>query len=423
MNPIYAVYEVNAYLAELVASDPFFSQIMVRGEVSNWTKASSGHCYFTLKDSQSEIRCVMWRSAAQMLGMMPRNGDEVLVTGSVAVYPERGQYQLYAEQIQPVGVGVLFQRFEMLKQLLSTEGLFDEVRKKPIPSFPRRIGIVTSPTTAALQDILNVLRRRHPLVEVFLSPTAVQGGDAPDGIVRALARFEQTPVDVIIVARGGGSIEDLWAFNEEIVARAMAKCATPIISGVGHEIDYTIADFVADRRAPTPSAAAEVAVPDIRELRERLHDQTQSLEVVTGDILAAYREEHERAERRLGRVAPVQRLRDYAQRVDEYAARLDRSVKTTLQLEESRLTGLTGRLANLNPDATLARGYSIITDDKTGRVVHTAEGLQVGDAVTLRFRDSTTRATITNTSGQTTRRGVEYNVDPSPKPRRRKKAE
>lgn len=394
MTHIYAVHEVNAYLDELVSSDPFFSQIVVQGEISNWTKASSGHCYFTLKDSFSEIRCVMWRSAAQLLTTLPRNGDAVVVTGNVSVYVERGQYQLYAEMIQPVGVGVLFQRFEALKKSLSAEGLFDEAKKKPIPEFPKRIGIVTSPTTAALQDILNVLRRRQPLIEVLLSPTAVQGGDAPDGIVRALARLEQAKVDVIIVARGGGSIEDLWAFNEEIVARAMAQCLTPIISGVGHEIDFTIADFVADRRAPTPSAAAEVAVPDIRELRDHVEECQEALDMALDAVLLNVREQQAQQERRLARLAPTQRIHAAQQRVDEWESRLQRQVTALLQLHESRLQGVDGRLANLNPAATLARGYAIVTDAANGQILSSATDLKTGQEVEIRFGDGAVGAKV-----------------------------
>lgn len=394
MAPIYAVHEVNEYLNELVSSDAFFSQMMVQGEISNWTKASSGHCYFTLKDTFSEIRCVMWRSAAQALTTLPRNGDAVVVTGNVSVYVERGQYQLYADLIQPVGVGVLFQRFEALKQLLSAEGLFDEARKKPIPDFPKRIGIVTSPTTAALQDILNVLRRRQPMTEVLLSPTAVQGGDAPDGIVRALARLEQAGVDVIIVARGGGSIEDLWAFNEEVVARAMAHCTTPIISGVGHEIDFTIADFVADRRAPTPSAAAEVAVPDIRELRDHVNECREALDLSMDAALFTFREQQGQNERRLARLAPTQRIHAAQQRVDEWESRLQRQVVSLLQLHESRLQGVEGRLANLNPAATLARGYAMVTETKTGQIISSTAGVAVGDDITIQFGDGSVGASV-----------------------------
>jgi exodeoxyribonuclease VII large subunit len=404
MTHIYAVHEVNEYLNELVSNDPFFSQIIVQGEISNWTKASSGHCYFTLKDTFSEIRCVMWRSAAQMLTTLPRNGDAVVVTGNISVYVERGQYQLYAELIQPVGVGVLFQRFEALKHLLSMEGLFDEGRKKPLPAFPKRIGIVTSPTTAALQDILNILRRRQPLTEVILSPTAVQGSEAPDGIVRALARLEAAGVDVIIVARGGGSIEDLWAFNEEIVARAMSKCGIPIISGVGHEIDFTIADFVADRRAPTPSAAAEVAVPDIRELRDHVEECREALDLAMDGVLYTFREQQVQNERRLARLAPIQRIYAAQQRVDEWESRLQRQTNTLLQLSESRLQGIEGRLANLNPAATLARGYAIVTHAETGQIISSAQNVVAGDDLEIRFGDGIVGANAKGTTSKGTRK-------------------
>lgn len=274
----YTVQEVNAYLRELMESDPTLQDIWVQGEVSNLSIPRSGHMYFTLKDAQATLRCVMWRSQVARLTYLPQDGDQVEIHGSISVYEAGGQYQLYADQIRPIGEGLLYQEFNRLKQKLQDEGLFDPERKRPVPYSPQTVGIVTSPTGAALRDMLNTLRRRYPLVEVVLSPTAVQGDAAPDEIVAALQRLNQVvQPDVILVARGGGSIEDLWAFNEEQVARAIAASIAPVICGVGHETDFTIADFVADLRAPTPSAAAELATPDQAELWERIEGWTTRL--------------------------------------------------------------------------------------------------------------------------------------------------
>ncbi|MDQ4078389.1 MAG: exodeoxyribonuclease VII large subunit [Chloroflexota bacterium] len=370
---IYSVSRVTSYLRALLESDPLLSDLWIRGEISNWVRVRSGHCYFTLKDEEAEIRCIMWHSAVQLLSVLPRDGDEVVAAGYVSVYPERGRYQFYVAEMQPLGLGALYKRFEALKAALAIEGLFDEVHKRPLPTFPRRIGIVTSPTAAALQDVLNVLRRRHPLVHVLLSPTLVQGSDAPEGIVRALRRFEQASVDLVIVARGGGSIEDLWAFNEEVVARAIHACSTPIISGVGHEIDFTIADLVADRRAPTPSAAAELAVPDIREWRDRLHDRIDALDDAMDELFRSRRRQVAQEVRALERSAPERRLREQRQNRDYLAARLDRALTNYLKLQRSNLVGLQGRLATLDPRGTLARGYAVVADCKGLLLRHAAD--------------------------------------------------
>ena len=276
--PSWSVTDITRYLKDLLESDHNLADIWVQGEISNFSRPRSGHLYFTIKDSSAALKVVMWRSAAARLINMPRDGDAVEVHGKISIYETGGQYQLYADRIRPLGEGALYQEFLRLKDKLEAEGLFDEERKRPIPYRPGVIGIVTSPTGAALRDMLNTLHRRYPLVEVVLAPTPVQGEAAPPGIVesiQALNRFVNP--DVILLARGGGSIEDLWAFNDERVARAIASSITPVISGVGHQTDFTISDFVADLRAATPTAAAEMAVPDkadlhvaIEELRQRL---------------------------------------------------------------------------------------------------------------------------------------------------------
>jgi len=265
---IYRVSQITAYIKELFDSDYPLQDLWLEGEVSNYSQAASGHVYFTLKDEEAQIRCVMWRSQVERQAYLPQNGEAIIAHGRISVYEAGGRYQLYVDDIQPAGVGLLYLQFEALKERLAAEGLFDAERKRPLPPFPRRLGVVTSPTAAALKDIVNVLRRRYPVVEVVLSPTLVQGDEAPSQIVAAIeALNEHTDVDAIIVARGGGSLEELWAFNDERVARAIYASQVPVVTGVGHETDFTIADFVADVRAPTPSAAAEVAVPDRQELR------------------------------------------------------------------------------------------------------------------------------------------------------------
>ena len=271
MQSTVSVRELNAHIRQMFERDVTLQDIWVEGEISGFKQAPSGHYYFAMKDGKVLIDCAMWRSSAQQQPILPKDGDAVLAHGYVAIYEERSKYQFYVDRIRPLGVGDLYRQFELLKQKLAAEGLFDDERKRPLPVFPRKIGVVTSPNAAAFQDVLNVLRRRFPLVEVVLSPTLVQGADAPAQIVRALDRLSRRDdIDVIWVGRGGGSIEDLWAFNDEAVARAIVASRVPVISGVGHETDFTIADFAADLRAPTPSAAAELLTPDISEMQSGL---------------------------------------------------------------------------------------------------------------------------------------------------------
>jgi exodeoxyribonuclease VII large subunit len=394
MINVYPVSRITAYLRDLLDTDPLLSDLWMQGEVSNWSQSRSGHCYFTLKDPGAEIRCVMWREAAQRMAVLPKDGEDVVAAGYVSVHAERGMYQFYVEEMQPVGLGVLYQRFEALKLALTAEGLFDDGRKKPLPRFPARIGIVTSPTGAALQDMLNVLRRRHPLVQVLVSPTLVQGQNAPQEIAHALHRFEQQPVDLIIVARGGGSIEDLWAFNEEVVARAIYNSSIPVISGVGHEVDFTIADFVADFRAPTPSAAAELAVPDIRELRERVYLTSYALHDAMTHNLNERQQHLNQETRALERAAPESRLREQRQRVDSLADRLDRALTNQFRLQRSELVGVQGRLASLDPCATIARGYAIVADEATGQLMRRASNVTPGQALRITVEEGAFRAMV-----------------------------
>jgi exodeoxyribonuclease VII large subunit len=383
----WSVSEVSAYLKDLLESDHNLADLWVQGEISNFSQPRSGHLYFTLKDASAALKCVMWRNMAQRLQFLLRDGDVVEVHGSLSVYEAGGQYQLYADLIRPVGEGALYQEFLRLKAQLEAEGLFDPERKRSIPDWPRRIGIVTSPTGAALRDMLNTLRRRYPLVKVILAPTAVQGEEAPPGIVSALQSLNLTASpDVILLARGGGSIEDLWAFNDERVARAIAASAAPVISGVGHETDFTIADFVADLRAPTPTAAAELATPDRNDLRAALNDQNQRLERAALGQIAAQRWQLNEFQNRLLHQNPLARIRNDRQRLDELTHRTGVALSHQMKLERSQLFGLVRRLEALSPLAILQRGYAVVST-ADGSIVHSAGQINPGDRLDIRVHE------------------------------------
>ncbi|MGB6423086.1 MAG: exodeoxyribonuclease VII large subunit, partial [Anaerolineales bacterium] len=331
--PLWTVNELTVYLRDLLESDNNLQDIWVKGEVSNISRPTSGHLYFTIKDNQSALRCVMWRNAVSRLTVMPRDGDAVEVHGSINIYEAAGQYQLYADLIRPTGEGALYQEFIRLKAHLGAEGLFAPERKRPIPSFPDVIGIVTSPTGAALQDILNTIRRRYTLARIVLAPTPVQGDEAPAGIVTALEVQNQIVIpDVIIIARGGGSMEDLWAFNEERVARAIAASEAPVICGVGHETDITIADFVSDLRAPTPTAAAELATPNRADLMENISDLSQTMARVLTAEVNSQRLELNYLENQIANRSPQTRVRSDRQRIDEFIHRSGTALRHKLVL-------------------------------------------------------------------------------------------
>jgi len=371
----FSVSEITGYIHELFDADRVLADVWVRGEVSNLTKARSGHWYFTIKDAAAQLRCVMFRGAARRLRIEVAAGDEILAHGRVSVYEARGEYQLYVESIETIGgFGDLHRQFEALKAKLDAEGLFDPARKQPIPVFPARLGIVTSPNAAAWHDIQTALQRRFPLVEVLLSPTLVQGAEAPQQIVMALERLNRrADIDAIIVARGGGSLEDLWCFNDEGVARAVAESRIPVISGVGHEIDFTIVDFAADLRAPTPSAAAELATPnrddlllDVDRLRARL----------AGLFSAALRENA----RDLGRlrsalrfVTPGKRIALQERELAARRLRLSRAAAAALERRRDQLASAIKALARASPDHILARGYALVTDESGALIREAAQ--------------------------------------------------
>jgi len=385
---IYNVSQVTGYIKNLFDVDFLLQDLWVEGEVSNYTQSAAGHVYFTLKDAQAQLRCVLWRAQVTRLEYLPANGAAVIVHGHASVYEAHGSYQLYVDQVQPLGTGALFLQFEALKDRLEKEGLFAAERKRPLPPFPRRLGVVTSARGAAIRDILQVLRRRYPQAEVILAPTLVQGEEAPPQIAAAIQSLnEHTDVDAIIVARGGGSLEELQAFNDERVARAIFASCVPVISGVGHETDFTIADFVADVRAPTPSAAAEMSVPDQHVLRDQTRQWRDGLVQAVGQIIAELRARTVHETGLLRRFSPRAILDRQRQDVDNRQERIITQQKHRLALLRQRLSGMNLRLQALSPQATLERGYAIVSRADSGAVVTHTGQVQSGDKVDVRVSD------------------------------------
>lgn len=358
-----SVSELSRYVRQLLEGDPALQDVWVQGEVSNLSRPSSGHLYFTLKDEQSALRCVIWRAQAVRLRAGLQNGQRVEARGAISVYERDGAYQFYVNSVRLSGEGLLYQKFARLKARLEEEGLFDEQRKRPLPPNPRRIGIVTSPTGAALQDMLNTLRQRNPLLHVLIAPCAVQGSEAPPQIVAALRRLNHLspPPDVILLARGGGSLEDLWAFNDERVVRAIAESTLPVISGIGHETDFTLSDFAADLRAPTPTGAAVLAAPERDELLDRLRNLVERMEQAGQRTLERRQRRLERLHLRLERLSPHRHIQHEQQRLDMQLLRLRRAALAVLSSRRTRLEGLNARLGALNPLAVLQRGYALVT--------------------------------------------------------------
>lgn len=388
-----SVSEITRYLRDLLSSDDLLQDVWVQGEVSNLSRPSSGHLYFTLKDNTASLRCVMWKSTAQRLRFALQNGLAVEAHGAISIYERDGQYQLYADVIRPAGEGALYQEFLRLKDQLESEGLFDLERKREIPSFPKRIGIVTSPTGAALQDMLNTLRVRFPLAEAIVSPCSVQGDLAPAEIVSAIGRANRAGVDVIIVARGGGSLEDLWAFNDERVVRAIANSPVPVITGVGHETDFTLADFASDLRAPTPTGAAVQATPDRLDLAADLFTLKSHLVNAVLFYVAQQKQEGDSLRQRLERASPSWRIQNERQRVDEWQERCSRAVHHALQLHQIQLRGSVNRLLALDPERILRRGYALIQRED-GSLVYAAAQAQAGEIVFARLWDGVLKTRI-----------------------------
>ena len=380
-----SVSEITNLLKKLIDQQPEFQNVWVQGEVSNYSRSGAGHVYFTLKEESHQIPIAIFRSNANLLKFLPKDGEEVIVQGQLSLYSARGQYQIVGRNVEPVGIGALQRAFEELKQRLANEGLFDDIYKKPLPRFPQKVGVVTSETGAAIQDILQQLRKRYPLAEVLLHPTLVQGDGAAQGIAFALqAMNQQDDIDVLIVGRGGGSIEDLWAFNEERVARAIFDSRIPVVSAVGHETDFTIADWVADYRAPTPSAAVEHIVPDQNELFAQLNGLDTWLHTTIQNRLNGDETQLQELETRL---APTQRkdtIYQLYQRVDTLDVASRSAVGRKLADSENRLHALAQHLNALSPLATLKRGYSI-TRKTEGEVLTAAEQVSVGDKVEVQL--------------------------------------
>jgi len=383
---VYSVSSITTYLRELLETDAHLTDIWVGGEVSNLTRSTAGHLYFTLKDSESQLRCVFFRGATLQrdLASMVESGAQVVAHGRISLYEVRGDLQFYVDFVQPEGVGVLAMEFERLKARLAQEGLFEQSRKRPLPPFPARIGVVTSPTGAVFHDICATLARRWPLAEIVLAPSAVQGVEAARGIVGGIAALNDEPtMDVIIVARGGGSMEELWAFNEEAVARAIYASHAPVVSAVGHETDYTIADYVADVRAPTPSTAAELVAPDRRAVAVSLDTRRTSLSTAVrisiDDGAACLRDA-------LGRMEhcapPIDRDR---QRVDDALRVAGAMIDTAMARSREHIGGFLLQLRSLHPQATLARGYALV--EKDGVAVRSVRDVKAGDALDVRVSD------------------------------------
>lgn len=397
MKQAITVGQLNEYIKMLMDGNQLLSDVLIRGEISNFTNHyKTGHFYFSLKDESALVRAVMFRTYAGRVKFAPENGMKVIVHGRVSVFPRDGQYQIYVDEMLPDGIGALYLAFEQLRKKLEAEGLFDPARKRPLPPYPKRIGLVTSPTGAAVRDMIQILGRRFPAAQVVLYPALVQGSNAPESLIRGLAVFSGAmPVDLIIIGRGGGSAEDLWAFNDETLARAVAASPVPVISAVGHETDYTICDFVADLRAPTPSAAAELAVPDATELRQGLLATGEQLSARMSGILTGAKAKVALLERANVLRSPRRYLEDRAMTVAFLEKRLAHTVETRVTQVKGDLGALAAKLEALNPLHVLARGYTAVFD-KGGKPVTRAGALQTGDEISIRFADRIANARVTD---------------------------
>ncbi|MBC8334548.1 MAG: exodeoxyribonuclease VII large subunit [Anaerolineales bacterium] len=389
-SPRWTVTSLTAYLREIFESDEMLRDVWIQGEISNLSRPRSGHIYFTLKDGGAALRSVMWRSSTARLALDLREGMAVEAHGYLGIYDVSGQYQLYADEIRPVGEGLLYQEFLRLKEMLEAEGLFDDDRKRVIPELPKKIGIITSATGAALRDMLNTLQRRMPLAEVILAPTTVQGDTAPPKIIAALDDLLRIvpDLDVILLGRGGGSIEDLWAFNDERVVRAVAASPVPIISGVGHETDFTLTDFASDLRAATPTAAAELATPiTIDELRGATSYYADQLKIQISNALDKYHINVDDLCVRLGYASPLKQIQRDAQSLDGLLYRLNTRQTHRQDLMWTRIKGMNRRLEALNPQAVLGRGYAVLTRQTDQKIVGSVDDANAGDELKVRVAD------------------------------------
>ena len=388
-----SVSELNSYIKNKIADDEYLNNVLIKGEISNFKNHYTGHMYFTLKDENSLIKCIMFKSYAQKLDFMPKDGMKVFVLGGVSVFERDGIYQIYVKAMQEDGVGILYKKYEKLKQRLDEEGYFDESHKQKIPLMPKVIGVLTSQTGSVIRDIINVSTRRNPNVQIRLYPVPVQGEGAAEKIADGI-RFmnENNLADVLILARGGGSLEDLWPFNEEIVAHAIYNSKLPIISAVGHETDFSISDFVADLRAPTPSAAAELAVPDIYEIKQKINVYQNRLRMSLVKKVEIMKLIYEKCMNSRLFKEPTRNINDNYLRIDNYIKRLENTIKIKQKEEKTKYIELISKLDALSPLKTLTRGYSIVETDN--KIIKSSKQLSTGDKIKLRFSDGQKNAEI-----------------------------
>ena len=401
MKNVYTVRQVNSYIKNMFAQDFMLNRIYVKGEVSNLKYHTSGHIYFSLKDESCTIACVMFAGSRSGLSFRMEEGQQIIVLGVVDVYARDGKYQLYARKIVRDGVGLLYERFELLKKELQEMGMFAPEYKQKIPKYIRRLGVVTAPTGAAVRDIINITKRRNPFVQIILYPALVQGEGAAESIVKGIHALEAEKVDVMIVGRGGGSMEDLWAFNEEAVARAVFDCSVPVISAVGHETDTTIIDFVADLRAPTPSAAAELAVYDFMEMKKNLKLREEKLLHFMQLILERKRQKLEQYSLRMRAYHPQQRLNEQRQFAADAENRLRREMMRRLEQEKYRLGLMAERLKGLSPLEKLSQGYAYV-ENSSGANVRTVSNVKQGEQITVYVTDGRIRAEVTGVEKEET---------------------
>lgn len=390
MNQAYSVTEINQYIKNMFIKDRILSHIYVKGEVSNCKYHTSGHIYFTLKDAQGQLACVMFAGQRRGLNFKLEEGQSVIALGSINVYERDGKYQLYANEIRLDGLGLLYERFEKLKKDLEAEGLFDPTHKKPIPPYPKRVGIVTASTGAAIQDIINISRRRNPYVQLILYPAQVQGEGAAQSVVKGIQALDRLGVDTIIIGRGGGSIEDLWAFNEEIVARAVYACRTPIISAVGHETDVTISDYVADLRAPTPSAAAELAVNDYRTFISKLGDYQRLLNRAMSQKLTYQQNKLRELKLRLYYASPAYQIKQKRQLLMDMEQKLQIKMNQRLKESRHRLELYIAKLEGLSPLSKLSKGYALVVGEDN-KPLQSVKTVSPGTLLTISLLDGDIR--------------------------------
>ncbi|MBO4347661.1 MAG: exodeoxyribonuclease VII large subunit [Lachnospiraceae bacterium] len=393
MKKIYSVFQINTYIHNMFKEDYLLSDVSVTGEISNLKYHSSGHIYFTLKDEQSAISCAIFRSYASKLNIVLKDGDKIVANGSIGNYVPSGSVSFSITSVEYAGVGDLTVKFEELKNKLSEQGLFDKEFKKPIPKFPKTIGVVTAPTGAAIRDIISVSKRRNPYISIILYPALVQGEGAAASIVNGIETLSKYGVDVIIVGRGGGSLEDLWAFNEEEVAYAIFQCDIPIISAVGHEIDVTISDFTADLRAATPSAAAELAVPDVSQIISDLDNYSKSLDRDVKRVVDINRRKIELYKSKLTALSPQNKLSKQKILIDSYNKNIDLLIKNIIKRKKSEVENLSNRLKGVSPLERLKAGMAYLTDDTGKRIVGVAS-LNINDSVKITMKDGYAKGRI-----------------------------